>query len=302
MLMSVSNAIYDLILEQMNQNTKGVIFDGNWTLRFFQNDHNKFEIIEKGDALTYDLKEVVPFVDVSTIEIPYNEKNKRSDYELEYYVSMRIPKQYDTNNDIKIAFDYTCKEYQALMEVYEHFKEELTFTHERENQQDIKGSFKVREPQKVNIFKYGGDYYVVFAFVVTVSTIKFGMFGNETKVYMSENTTNDNDLLDTLEFSSIVGKGEQNISGYDEQHSYFNIEKTTWEFNATINYEEKDIVKELYKEAMADTAENNVKYHIRIKREGFFDIERIVRVTSANVAHISNVPVTITFSVKLAEV
>jgi len=304
MIQSVSDKVYNYILEKLNDIDNDVHFAGNYGFKFHQNTggYQTFSFMQfEPDKV--DPKEVVfvPFVDRASVEIPFNEQNKRSDMEVEYWFAFKIEEKKDIYNNTVLDLNTKSKEYQALMQLYTNLKNQTTYT-----TSDMKLAFKAREPQPVDSFRADGDFYKIVSWTLTISKIEKGMFGNETKLYMGLSNTfeeNDNSMLDYIEFTSIMGKAEQNISGYEDKESYFDIEKRTWEFDATINYdEEKPIVEDIYKESMAVGASNNVKYKIKIKRNNVFEVERVVIITKANTTHINNVPVTVSFSAKLAEV
>ena len=302
MLSGVSREIYNLILNKLNENSHDVVFDGTWTFATVNNKDFKFERYKTAEGQEHELEDVVPFVDMSVVEIPYNERNKRSDYEMEYYATIPIGA---INAKNPFQFDYTRPEYQALMETYEVFKHDLTYVAERENMQDVKMSFKLREPQRVNTFVHGGRYYAVFSFVPTVSTIKFGFFGNQVKVYLGKGetveATEDNEL-DTTDWTSIVGKGQQDTRLTNQELRTYDVVDTGWEAEFTVNYNDKDIDDTLYHEALADVEKNNQIYAMRIVKDNEIDITRKVRLFNLNVNHQNNVPVIISFTAKLAKV
>ena len=303
--MSVANKIFDYVLEKLNENTNEVIFDGNYTFKFFPQqakDVDTFHILKKEDGLEYEPHEVVPFVDVSTVEIPFNTKNKRSDWEIEYYLAFKIDKQKDENGQLLLAFNYESDEYQALMETYNLFKDQL-------NHQisDIKAAFKVREPQRVSTFFHDGHYYTVFALTFNITKLEKGIFGHEDKIYMQpiedavENIEDDEYLLDAPDWTPMSAKTPREIQDLNSEDKYYDVEKRSWEATITANYNERAVDKLLLKEAMAIGSNNN-KYRVRFILEGVYNETRIVKIYDPNAPKLNNVPQTVTFTMRLAEV
>jgi hypothetical protein len=304
MLTSVNKKIFDLVLSVLNSKgeDKGVIFSGNFLFKFFQQsprNTQEFSILEKRDnTLELGTKEVVPVVNVENIEIPFNELNKRSDWEATYWVAIKVPDGEDMGGNRIIEFDNEDPRYQALMEGYQELKNTLSFDGD-----GFRASFKVREPQKVNTFIHEGSYYQIMAFSFNVVKIEQGRFGNEDVVYFGEYDDPNFDTIeeykfDTYEVITTMAKNE-----YDNTETR-SVDKTTkilnrnWECRVTINYLGKAIDNLIDDETWALTAENDKKYKMVIVRPGLQDIEKTVVVTHATSNLKNNAVLQYTFVVK----
>ncbi len=310
MISSVAHKIFDFILDNLNTNTQGITFDGNFTFRFWQQPSGKiqdFHITRTVDnQLEYDAKKIVPFVDVSNVEIPYNEKNRRQDWEVEYYIPILIDEKYNERKELVIDFDYQDPTYQALMETYEDFKTNLTYTTE-----DLRIGFKVREPQKVSVFKYNAKYYQVFALSINISKIERGRFGNEAKLYLGEvddenfGVSNESDyFLDTADWTLIMSKDEHNATKTEGLNRKHRVLDRTMEIRATVNYDEDTPANQmLMDELTANTFDgeietNEKEYKLRILQSGSFDKTFNVYVSTGNISFKPTTPETYTVSFK----
>lgn len=299
MLTSTAHKLFDFVLDILNQNDKGVIFDGNFTWKFWQQPSNKiqdFHILKEGETLEFDAQTVVPFVDISTVEIPFNERNKRQDMELEYYVAIRIERGIDSKGVLVQEFDSTDHRYQALMQGYTNFKDNLTF-----QDANMRVGFKVREPQKVNVFKYNKHFYQLFALTLNISKIEKGRFGNEMKLYMRKKGAVDWELLDTIESRTVMGKTEQPREKTNDLDQKISIVNRTWETTMTINYLEETVDKQLLEEieVVNEAINNNQQvFELRKVQVGTFDYTRDVVIVAGSVTYTNNVPETLTFTLK----
>ena len=96
MFYSKNKRLYDLILDKLNENTQDVTFSGNYMFEFNQQlasgNSKNFSIVSRNaDSLDFTTTDIVPLVDVQSIQIPFVEKNKRDDWEREFYVAIEIP-------------------------------------------------------------------------------------------------------------------------------------------------------------------------------------------------------------------
>lgn len=304
MFTSGNKEIYDLFLERLNENSLGIEFSGNFIFKFWQQGGgiNEFEIIYKSEEkqdLNYLTKEVVPVVDIQTIEIPYVEKNNRSDFEKELYVAIRI--EYDVNefNQRVIEFNDNNNMYQALLETLESIRNTLTY-----NYNGYKYTFKVKEPQKVNIFKYNGNYYQIFALNFNVSRVEKGVYGNEFSFYLSSlnQPIDETHLLDVYESSLIVGKNtfSNNDITFVATDQETNITSRSFQAQLTVNFRGLDYIPDelLFKELMTNDNTTIVKpYNFRMSYNGQ-NYDKTVYVTSLNSVFRNNSIQQITFQLE----
>lgn len=298
MLTTVNEKIFNIVLDKLNANTKGVKFDGNFIFKFWQQpskDVLDFHIIKESETLEYEAHEIVPFVDVSYIEIPFNEKNRRSDAELEYYVAIKVEYKNDSNGQPVIEFDTEDDRYQAMLETIDNMRNELTYTGE-----GMKVSFKVKEPQKVNVFKFNKHYYQLFALSFNAVKIDVGRFGNEMQLSMGDvgGTLAE---LDTLETTVIMGKTERDNHNTTALDRTIVILNRTFEIQTTINYRGTPIDNKILQEVMiSGSAENsnNNNYDVEMKQLTDFNIKRPMTITGGTMRFKNNAVETITFSLK----
>ena len=241
MFTSNNNRLFTLILDKLNENTQSVQFSGNYMFKFNnqQLGNYNFEIISRNeDALDFTSTEFVPLVDVQSIEIPFVEANERSDWEREFYVAIEVQESVDpTTNQLVIEFSESNPRYQAVLETLDNLRSNLTFI-----QDDYKYTFKVKEPTKVNIFKYNGKYYQILALTFNLTSLKQGFFGNETDLYLwkAEESTPVANLadykLDKIEFAEVVGKTSRATSNSNEEEETKTADKRTWEADVVVNF------------------------------------------------------------------
>lgn len=304
--------LYDILIERLNSNSLGVEFSGNFMFRFWQQGTgiNEFEIMQKevdeeGNPLSLEFtqKEVVPVVDIQSIEIPFVERNKRSDWEKEYYIAIRVEYKVNEFNQRVIEFDEDDVKYQALLESLATIGDNLLFTKD-----GYKYAFKVKEPSDVNIFKYSGNYYQILAVGFTLTSIEQGYFGNETQVYLAAlddtnfGLTNDY-RLDFTDVQVLLSKETTVLAPVELKEHKVHINKRHWSARITINYL-GNVADNLLKEEVHGLVEDNrKKYQIRFKRgdgtkTSDYDYVREVYVTNANVIYATNSVVNITFDVE----
>jgi hypothetical protein len=296
---SVDKRTFDLLLAKLNENTQGVTFSGNYVFQFHPNQKQSynFEVISKSDDyLDFQSVEVVPFVDIQNIEIPFVTKNDRDDMEREFYVAIKIDRAYDSvTNVLEIEFDDTNSQYQAVLETLDTIKNELTFV-----DGDYKYTFKTKSPEKVNKFKYNNQWYQIFALVFNLTSVKKGYFGNETKLYFglesdtSFDTTTDYQL-DVVEYTPTMGKETRPNSNTDDIEQKVSINRRTWQCTIVVNFTGNIADLLLQHEVDATTATNNVKYILQQTKTNLdtdtgdtFGFTRDVYVTSANATYQNN--------------
>lgn len=306
--------LYDIFLDRLNENPYGVTFSGNFMFKFWQQGQgiNEFEIMYKETdvdgnptSLEFGSEEVVPLVDVQTMQIPFVERNDRSDWEKEFYIAIRV--EYDVNefNQRVIEFKEDNLKYQALLETLTRMRDNLLF-----EEGGYKYVFKVKEPVEVNVFKYNGNYYQIVAVNMNLTSVAQGFFGNETELYFglesdSSFTDDNNYYLDFTEIQVLLGKETTVLAPVEEKEHRVHINKRNWNAQVTINFNGNTADKLIEQEVHALTTNNREKYNIRLKRgdgsnDTDFDYTRVVYITNGNVIYVNNSIVSITFQVERA--
>lgn len=299
MFTSANKELYDFFLNKLNANSFGVEFSGNFIFKFWPQGSgvNEFEIIykeEQQDDINYLTKEVVPVVDIQTIEIPFVEQNKRSDFEKEFYIAVRI--EYDVNefNQRVIEFDEDNPKYQAILETLDDIRQNLTYTYN-----GFKYTFKVKEPQKVNVFKYSGSYYQIFALNFNASRVLTGFYGNEMEFFLAEQGQ-PLAKLDVVEADVMVGKSTSvfNEITFTATDQNTKINSRNWQAQVTINYRGIAVDNLIFNEMLATSTETIVKpYSFRMRQAGV-DYDYLVYITSANSSFRNNSLETLTFQLE----
>ena len=275
MFYSKNKRLYDLILDKLNENTQllpngnPVVFSGNFMFEFNQQlasaNSKNFSIVSRSsDSLDFTTTDIVPLVDVQSIQIPFVEKNKRDDWEREFYVAIEIPQTTNAvTGEMIIEFTESNPRYQAVLETLETLASTLTFTED-----DYKYTFKVKEPTKVAVMVYNGKYYQLLALTFNLTSLEEGFFGNETELYFGE--SDDTSFgetapyqLDVIEFSEIVSKVTRQNSNINDTEETYSVDKRLYEANVTINFNGNlaDIL--LYKEK-ALFADMRNEYQVKI--------------------------------------
>ncbi len=299
MLVSVKQKIFNYMLDRLNQNTKGVVFDGNYMFRFFQQPSQKtqdFHIIQKdGEKYDYQTQRIVPVVEMPSAEITFMERNMRTDFELEYYIAIRVENTDGTEN---IKFDSECDEYQALLETVSWLKE---------NRNDSLGDglllFKTQEPQKVNVFKYNAHYYQVVALSINATyTRGNGRSGDHAKWYMNlateEEPSGNDHWLDTIRVVEITGKNDHDTTASDGGEQKRDILSRTWRAEIHVNFDADRAVDLLLLNESEAVGDERIKYKLR--KDFVNDWTKEVYVISTNVEYENNAPVRIAFTVERA--
>lgn len=304
---SKNKLVFDLIVEKLNENTQGVTFGGNFMFQFNQPGQQKNFKIYTLDGLEYKENEIVPVVDVQSIQIPFVENNERNDWEREFYVAIEIQESKTTvTNQTTFEFDYTNVRYQAILETLDNLQSNLTFV-----DGDYKYSFKVKEPTKVSNFTYNGRYYQVLAITMNLTSIKSGFFGNETKLYFGELTdasfgeTADYEL-DVMEFSEAVAKSTRANTNSNVDDEAKAATKRTWTPTITVNFNGTKADLLLYKEKSA-VADLNNKYQLKVSNNNLntftsenYDYTYTVIVTSIGATYKNNKVDQLTFTLERA--
>lgn len=237
MFSSVKKRIFDLVINKLNENTQSVTFDGNFMFKFFNGDRHNFEIVVRNENfLDFETQKIVPVVDAQNIQIPFLDRNDRDDFEREFYIAIEVPSSFDIDNRVKIEFQETNPTYQAILETIKNFKDTLSFV-----DGDYKYTFKVKEPTRVDYFKYNGIYYQLVAFTMNLTSLKKGYFGNETKVYLGLKSDinfgkTEEYELDIRDWIPTVAKETRPNANIGEVENTVMINKRTWFANSTVNF------------------------------------------------------------------
>ena len=310
MFNSKNKRLYDLILSKLNENTQDVVFSGNYMFQFNQQlaGGNNFSIVSRSaDALEFSTTDIVPLVDIQSIQIPFVENNQRDDWEREFYVAIEIPQTTDaTSNEMVIEFDESNPRYQAVLETLENMASNLTFIED-----GYKYTFKVKEPTKVNVMVYNGKYYQLLALTFNLTSLSEGFFGNETELYFglasdaSFGETSDY-LLDNVEFNEIVAKTVRATSNIDDTEEGYTTDKRIWQSTITTNFNGNVADMLLYKEKMAQYG-LNLLYQVKITNKNLntlvsenLDYTINVYVTNVNITYRNNVVDQLTFKLERA--
>lgn len=279
--------IFDFVVSKLNENTQGVTFSGNFVFKFYnqQQGVSDFEIISKNeDSLDFESTEIVPVVQAQSIEIPFVEKNERSDFEQEYYVALKIENRIneETNQQL-LEFDDTDPKYLAMVETVEAFKTSLSF-----NFDGYKYTLKAKEPQVIQTFKYNGNYYTLFSLGLNMTALKDGFYGNEMAFYLCNATDaiTADDLLDTADADIVVGKqtvvyNNIDFTATDQQTQ---VNSRNFQAQLTVNYRGSDFDPDqlLFNELMAQNTDLiDRKYRFRATQNGV-NYDKIVVITSIN--------------------
>lgn len=303
--MAGTKRLYNWFIDQLNQNSYNIEFSGNYIFKFWteaKGGVSDFEVVKTDeDVLDFQIAEVVPVVDVQTLEIPFVEKNERSDYEKEFYVALRIEDSLDENtNDLVLEFDDTDPKYLALLETIELIKSQLTFTYD-----GYKHTVKTKEPQKVQTFKNNGKYYTIFGITMNITSLIDGFFGNEMQFFLKEadqNGYNADDQLDVVEGSVIVAKQSEAYNQLAEEPVDQTTKINSRNFSAQIitNYRGDDYTVDslLFDELLAGST-NTIKKRYTLKLEqGDRTEEKTVVITSLNAEFRNNSVETITLQLE----
>jgi hypothetical protein len=290
--------IYNWFVDTLNTNTQNVEFSGNFVFKFWAQQHGKndFEIISQNEeSLDFESREVVPVVNIQSIEIPFVEQNKRSDFEQEYYVALRVENRIDEDtNQVVIEFDDTDPKYVAMIETINTIRNQLTFSYD-----GFKFTVKAREPQVVETFKYNGNYYTIFSLVLNMTAINAGFYGNEMEFFLaSQGGTLAK--LDVIEADVMTGKQTSvfNEITFDGTDQKTHVNSRSWQGQITVNYRGNAVDNLIFNELMATDTDLIVKpYDLRLRQNGV-NYNYIVFITSVNASFKNNSVETLTFQVE----
>lgn len=290
--------IYNWFVETLNTNNQNVEFSGNFIFKFWAQQHGEknFEIIsESEETLDFVSREVVPVVNIQSIEIPFVEQNKRSDFEQEYYVALKVNNRIDeATNQVVIEFDDTDPKYVAMIETINTIKNQLTFTFD-----GFKFTVKAREPQVVDTFKYDGNYYTIFSLVLNMTAIESGFYGNEMEFFIAPQGTSLS-KLDVIEADIMSGKQTSvfNEITFDGTDQKTHINSRSWQAQVTINYRGNSVDNLIFNELMSLNTDLIVKpYDFRMRQDGV-NYNYVVYITSVNASFRNNSVETLTFQVE----
>lgn len=303
--MAGTKRLYNWFIDQLNQNSYNVEFSGNYIFKFWNETKGgvtDFEVVKNDEnTLDFEIAEVVPVVDVQTLEIPFVSRNERSDYEKEFYVALRIEdKLDDITNDLVLEFDDTDPKYLALLETIELIKDQLTFTYD-----GYKHTVKTKEPQKVQTFKNNGKYYTIFGITMNITSLLLGFFGNEMSFSLKETDQAQytaDDQLDVVEASIIVAKQSESYNQLAEEPVDQTTKINSRNFSAqiTANYRGDSIKVDnlLFNELLAGSTTTIRKQYTLRLQQGSRTVEKVVVITSMNAEFRNNSVETITMQLE----
>ncbi len=290
--------IFNFFVNKLNENNQGVTFGGNFIFKFWPQQHggNDFEIISQNEeSLDFESTEVVPVVNIQSIEIPFVEQNQRSDFEQEYYVALRVENRIDeTTNQVVIEFDDTDPKYLAMIETVNSIRSQLTFTFD-----GFKFTVKAREPQVVETFKYNGNYYTIFSLVLNMTAINAGFYGNEMEFFLAAQGGS-LAKLDVIEADVISSKNTSvfNEITFDGTDQKTHVNSRAWQGQITVNYRGTAVDNLIFNELMATNTDLIVKpYDLRL-RQNNINYNYVVFITSVNASFKNNSVETLTFQVE----
>jgi hypothetical protein len=307
MYYSRNKRLFDLVLDKLNDNTQDVTFDGNFMFKFEQSMGGINFSIATLDGLAYQYSKAVPMSMMQSIEIPFVEKNERSDHEVEFYVAIEIPKGTDSvTSQMTLEFQESNPQFQAILETLDTMRDQLTFT-----EGDWKYSFKVKEPTKVDVFTFNRIKYQILSLQFNLTYMKKGFFGNETKIYMglsddsSFGETSDY-LLDVVEFQEVMAKTMTSNSLIGEEEETKKADKRTWEATLLVNFNGSLIDLLLYQEKSAQ-ADLDTSYRFKVTNSSLnvyasdnLDYTYTVKVSTCNAVYKNNEVDRLSFKIERA--
>jgi hypothetical protein len=290
--------IFNWFVDTLNQNNQNVEFSGNFIFKFWaeQQGTTDFEIISQSqETLDFESREVVPVVSIQNIEIPFVEKNNRSDFEQEFYVALRVDNRIDeTTNQIVIEFDDTDPKYIALIETINTIRTQLSFPYD-----GFKFTVKAREPQVVQTFKYNGNYYTIFSIILNMTAISTGFYGNEMEFFLSEQGGS-LAQLDVIEADIMVGKNTSvfNEITFDGTDQKTHVNSRSWQAQMTVNYRGTAVDNLIFNEMLALNTDLIVQpYNFRM-RQNNVNYNYLVYITSITAGFRNNSVQTLTFQLE----
>jgi len=290
--------IFNWFVDTLNENNQNVEFSGNFIFKFWaeQQGTTDFEIISQSEeTLDFESREVVPVVSIQNIEIPFVEKNNRSDFEQEFYVALRVENRIDeTTNQIVIEFDDTDPKYMALIETINTIRSQLSFPYD-----GYKFTVKAREPQVVQTFKYNGNYYTIFSIILNMTAISTGFYGNEMEFFLS---TQGGSLaqLDVIEADIMTGKNTSvfNEITFDGTDQKTHVNSRSWQAQLTVNYRGTAVDNLIFNEMLALNTDLIVQpYNFRM-RQNDVNYNYLVYITSVTAGFRNNSVQTLTFQLE----
>jgi len=164
--------VFDYILTQLNDNTDGLTYKGNYIFRFFE---DKMTVVESVTGSLYNEElEITPVSVLSKAPVTFVENNKRIDWMLELGFLMRIEGQeYDATTDL---------DYANLVSVLDDLQGETVTIDGK------KYSFKTQEPDYSGYSKLGKSKYAIISTTLNVSQISFGYFGQDSTFVLGSDT------------------------------------------------------------------------------------------------------------------
>jgi hypothetical protein len=290
--------IFNWFVDTLNQNNQNVEFSGNFIFKFWaeQQGTTDFEIISQSEeTLDFESREVVPVVSIQNIEIPFVEKNNRSDFEQEFYVALRVENRIDeATNQIVIEFDDTDPKYIALIETINTIRTQLSFPYD-----GFKFTVKAREPQVVQTFKHNGNYYTIFSIILNMTAISTGFYGNEMEFFLSAQGGS-LAQLDVIEADIMTGKNTSvfNEITFDGTEQKTHVNSRSWQAQLTVNYRGTAVDNLIFNEMLALNTDLIVQpYNFRM-RQNNVNYNYLVYITSVTAGFRNNSVQTLTFQLE----
>lgn len=292
---TTSEVLFELILEKLNENTKSVEFSGNYVFKTWAQNASFAEFTLSslnGDNLTFEDKKVVPLINTSDVEIPFTYENRMGDFEMEYYIPVSIPHE-TFNREIAFKFDPNNDEYQAILETLNNMR---NLNENGALEKDgLKFVFKIKDPQKVSVFKHNAKYYQTFSLGFTITKFEHGIVGQEATFTLSSiGASGELDVVsadvtygtDTRTFNTLSGNRNQ----------FIRVNSQGWSVELVVNNRGFAIDVELEKHLHRLVSPDRV-YEYGFER-GEISYSRQVKVTGIGARYEDNVIVQFVFRVE----
>lgn len=224
-MVSLKELTYNHFLNQLNQNSKGVKFSGNF-MAFeipLPNGGKTFKMLsDSEESLEKLLEEYTPVFDTDFMEHMYISKNKRTSLNRTFSLVVDVP--YVVKDDVWVAnFDSDNEVYQALLEAIENINNQIVF-----NDQGYKLFYKVKTPTKGGQIRHDSKMFQMLYINLSVDLMTDGRTGSMHKFFLAEWDDTGFSETDTYE-----------IDMFDANPSHT---ANTYDFNATTDFYNKTYV------------------------------------------------------------
>lgn len=206
MFSTVQERTFNLFLEQLNSNTKGVVFDGNF---MFKATNSEFKMY-KAEADSLEIKETnyCPVADAQMIEQVYISGTEKVSMTREFFVTIPAHENPKTREGV---FDNTSNEYQALLEVLTNLKGNFVVNHE-----NYKYIYKVKTPEKIGETMISGKMFIVLVVPLSMIEFKKGRAGDQHEFYLGLASDLNFDLTENYKLDFETTNPTAQASTYDE--------------------------------------------------------------------------------------